>query len=297
VREIRIIALLFLLFAGLHQAEVCSAQADRPQPMHGDRIDVDIYGNLYILDSEKNTLRLYSKEGDLVREIGGSGWQNDQFDHPSGIWARNGIDVFVADYGNHRIQRFDRALSYVSTFSTRDSDNPDERFGYPTSVTISRLGDLFICDSENTRIVKVNRFTQVERVFGGFGAGSGRLQKPLQIEIGPGDFVYVLDGARVLVYDTFGNFIHELTQGVFKKPLSVYADGEGVAVLDENNLYCFDSKERPSVVSPLESLHAGLQSEIRSIAFGGNTLYLLTASGVVPVHSPRPAARRSDLDK
>lgn len=298
LRKIPVIAFILLpVLLGLTNVEACRAQSERAQRMQGDRIDVDIYGNLYILDSEKNTLKLYSKEGDLVREIGGSGWQNDQFDRPSGIWARNGIDVFVADYGNHRIQRFDRALSYVSTFSTRDGDNPDERFGYPTSVTISRLGDLFICDSENTRIVKVNRFTQVERVFGGFGAGEGRLHKPLQIEIGPGDLVYVLDGSRVLVYDTFGNFSHELTQGVFKRPLSLYGDGDGVAVLDENNLYCFDNQERPSVISPLESLHAGLQSEIRSIAFGGNTLYLLTASGVVPVQSPRPPAKAPDPEK
>ena len=138
------------------------------------QLDVDIYGNIYILNTDRNTLKLFAKDRSLKREVGGSGWENDQFDRPSGLWARNGIDVFVADYGNHRIQRFDRHLSYVSTLYARENPDPDERFGYPTDVAVSRLGDLFICDSENSRIVKVNRFTQVERTFGGFSAGNYR---------------------------------------------------------------------------------------------------------------------------
>ena len=94
-------------------------------PVIGTKVDVDLYGNIYVINSDLNTLTLFSKEGTMVRRIGGSGWLNDQFDRPAGVWARNGIDLFIADYGNHRIQRFDRNLNYVSTFYTRDSDNPE----------------------------------------------------------------------------------------------------------------------------------------------------------------------------
>lgn len=254
----------------------------------GDRLDVDIYGNMFVASGDRNTVRLFSKDTVLLREIGGSGWENDQFDHPAGIWARNGIDVFVADFGNHRVQRFDRSLNYVATYSTHESQNPDERFGYPTDVALSRLGDLFICDTENTRIVKVNRFTKVERVFGGFDAGTGRLRRPTQLEIGPQDYVYVLDGNRVLVFDTFGNFLHDLAAGVFKNPGCLYADNEGVVVLDDTVIYFFDLNERPVASILLQSLLSVPHSEILSIAFTKTTMYLLTSVGLFTLPSPRP---------
>lgn len=254
----------------------------------GTRLDVDIYGNIFILDAERNTLRKYSRDEVLVREVGGPGWQDGQFDRPSGIWARNGIDIFVADYGNHRIQRFDRTLSFVSSLSTRDSDNPDERFGYPTDVALSRLGELFICDGENSRIVKVNRLSQVERTFGGFGAGEGRLRNPEGVEIGPGDNVYVQDGDRIVVFDTFGNFIDDLYPGMFRKPSCLFADQNGVAVVDDTTLYCFDTHNRPEVALSLPRLLGRAIPECRSIAFSVGNLFVLTNEGLMIVPDPRP---------
>ena len=262
----------------------------------GDRLDVDIYGNLYVLDADKNTLRLYSKDLVLLKEVGGPGWHDTQFDHPDGLWARNGIDIFVADYGNHRIQRFDRQLNFISTFSTRDNDNPDIRFGYPTGVAMSRLGDLFICDGENSRIIKVDRFSQVERTFGGFDAGKGRLENPVAIQAGPGDILYVADGARVLMFDTFGNFTGSLYEGMFRKPLCLYADESTVAILDSSSLYCFDERQRPVVAQRLDAFTSTPRSGVRSMVFFKGSLYLLEPSGLVVLPDPRTGGGGS-LDK
>jgi DNA-binding beta-propeller fold protein YncE len=201
------------------------------------------------------------------------------------LWARNGIDVFVADYGNHRIQRFDRHLSYIATLSTRDSPNPDERFGYPTDVTVSRLGDLFICDSENSRIVKVNRFTQVERTFGGFGAGEGRLLNPTCVEIGPSDHVYVIDGSRVVVFDNSGNYLRTIS-GVFRPPLLLYANSVSVAIVDSTSLYCLDTDERPACSLPIQTATGMQRNQIQSIAFQQDSMFILTGTGVIALPDP-----------
>ena len=120
-----------------------------------------------------------------------------------------------------------------------------ERFGYPVDVALSRMGDLYICDGENSRILKVNGLNMVEKEFGGFGGGKGRLQKPTGVEIGPKDFLYILDGGRVVVFDSFGNYVRELCEGLFRNPVSVFADDNSIAVLDDDTLYCFDRNERP----------------------------------------------------
>lgn len=286
----------FVLLAALTSAEVLSQPAWSSR-VRGNRLEVDIYGNMFVVETERSVVRLYSKDTVLVREIGGQGWNNDQFDHPSGIWARNGIDVFVADYGNHRIQRFDRSLNYVATFSTRSSDNPDERFGYPTDVAVSRLGDLYICDSENTRIVKVDRFSQVERVFGGFDAGKGRLENPIRIEIGPHDYIYVLDSNRILVYDTFGNFLHELAPGVFKNPQCLYADYRRILVTDGTTIYCFDENERLASSTLLQTLTGSEQAVVHSVALHKDTIYLLGPGGLLTAPGPCLPGAGDNLDK
>ena len=267
-----------------------------PMPgLTGTRLDVDINGNIYVLDANRNLLTLSNGDFTLHKEVGGAGWENDQFDKPQGIWARNGIDVFIADYGNHRVQRFDRGLNYISTFSTRESAIPDERFGYPRDVAVSRLGDLFICDGENARIVKVNRFSKVERSFGGFDAGAGRLLRPSELEVGPKDRVYVLDMARVMVFDNFGNFVHELLPGLFRAPQTLFADNNGIVILDADTLYCFDGNERPTRIITLESLGVAQGVNIHSFVCSRDEMFLLTSIGLQRIPDPRPG--KSDLDK
>lgn len=280
--RLRFVLLLICLLSVVSDRYLMTEEA---RTVSGQHLDVDIYGNLYILDTDKNTLKLFSKDRVLKREIGGAGWENDQFDRPSGLWARNGIDVFVADYGNHRIQRFDRHLSYVSTLYTRENQNPDERFGYPTDVAISRLGDLFICDSENSRIVKVNRFTQVERTLGGFSAGEGRLLNPTCVEIGPSDHVYVVDGARIVVFDNSGNFLRAMA-GVFRRPMLLYTNALSVVIVDSTSMYCFDTDERPVCSLPIQTVTGLKRAEIQSIAFLQDTMFVLTGQGVVALPDP-----------
>lgn len=257
-------------------------------PVRGTQCDVDIAGNIYLLDSDRNTLLLYDGTGIAQQGVGGSGWLDGQFDRPSAVWARNGIDVFVADFGNHRIQRFDRTLSFVSSLSTRESSNPDERFGYPTDVALSRMGELFICDSENGRIVKVDRINRVERSFGGFGAGKGRLTAPTRIEIGPKDAVYVLDGPRVAVFDAFGNYLRDVMPGLLNRPVALYGDPDRLIVVETDTVYCFDAEERPAGMFTL-SERAPKVKAVRAIAARGTSLWLLSAGGLFALPDMLPA--------
>ncbi|HTY60565.1 MAG TPA: NHL repeat-containing protein, partial [Bacteroidota bacterium] len=243
--------------------------------LSGTAFDVDLYGNMYVLDSGKNTLCLYDRSGVLQRSVGGPGWLDGQLDRPSGVWARNGIDVFVADYGNHRIERFDRSLNFISSFSTRESDNPDTRFGYPSGVALSRLGELFICDTENDRIVKVDRFSTVERTFGGIGGGKGHLATPTSVAVGPEDAIYVLDGARVAVFDAFGNYLRDLGPGLMRRPSALFADNTSVVVIDSTSVLLFDEHGRPAGTLPLTGVAASVGGEVRALALTTGKMYLL----------------------
>jgi DNA-binding beta-propeller fold protein YncE len=235
----------------------------------------------------------------MLRQVGGQGWGDHQLDQPHGIWARNGIDVFVADYANHRIQRFDRNLNFVATLFTRDNEDPEKRFGYPTDIALSRLGELFICDGENNRVIKVNEFSKVERSFGGFDAGEGRLNSPQRIEIGPRDNVFVLDRSRIVVFDLFGNFLYTFGEGLFQKPSVIYADQQGLLVIDGNLLYSFDENGRGGRATEIATFVDGAFSgeDVLAMAFAGNALYFLTTSGVMTLPDAGVHSSQRGVDK
>jgi len=268
-------------------------------PLFGTSVDIDVYGNIYVVDSESALLTVFTKGTKQVRQIGGQGWGTEQFDSPRAVWASNGLDIYVADYGNHRVQRYDKTLSYVSTLYTRDNEDQSTRFGYPTDMTLTRLGDLFVCDSENARILKLTRSTQPDRSFGGFEAGKGRLYAPVRIEAGPGDNLYVLDRNRVVVFDTFGNFVRELGKGLFRTPKRIYADTERVLILDGDLLYRFDDRERPMIpVSVSASAGGRIEGdEVLSMTHAGSILFALTSEGLFLVRLPPAREQREGLTK
>jgi len=251
----------------------------------GDNLDIDISGALYVLDGHGSTITKVSPEGKILARIGGPGWDNDRFDHPSGLWARNGLDIFIADYGNHRIQRFDRDLSFVSSFSTRESDNGSERFGYPSDVALSRLGELYICDTENVRVIKVDRRNRVELSFGGIDAGKGRLTSPRKLAIGPGDHIFVLDDATVREFDAFGNYLRDLLPHEFVPPVSLYGGEEELAVCDADSLRFYARRSSQSFA--IDDLLAEGRGTVRDVSLFKGSLYFLTEKGVTAVPDPR----------
>lgn len=280
----RTTVLLFLITFCLLPAR---SQSPTLAGLKGTAVDVDINGRICLLDEEKSTITLFSKDGGKLGEVGGTGWESNQFDAPRGLWARNSIDIFVADAGNHRIQRFDRNLNYVSTLYTRESANPDERFGYPSDVALSRQGDLYICDTENSRILKVSGLSRVERSFGGFDAGRGRLTRPRQVEIGPGDRIYVLDGKRVVVFDAFGNFSRDFDFDLEEEHTILFADTKGLLIVGGDTLYWLDEFDRLVLTAGLETLVPPAMGEVRGMAVSGEMLYILMQDGMVTLPDPR----------
>jgi hypothetical protein len=255
----------------------------------GDDLDVDVTGRLYVLNGTASAIRVYDEQLRPLGEFGGPGWEEGRFDQPSGIWAENGLDLFVADRGNHRIQRFDRQLGYVSTLHTREDEDPEKRFGYPADVLVSPQGELFISDGENLRIAKVDRTSQVERTFGGLTAGAGRLTHPGRLAIGPGQTLYVIDGGRIIAFDTFGNFLRSCYEGIWEHPKAILGDPTRIIVVDGGKLYCCERGDRGVESASLADLAPMLEGDVRGIGSWRGRLFLVGGKGVAIIDDPWPA--------
>jgi hypothetical protein len=235
-----------------------------------------------VLDAETNELLKLSQSGKVLQSSGGYGWTQIAFDRPLDVIAPNGLDVFVADYGNHRIQHFDRNLNYISALNFQDKEDPGQRFGYPRSVAISRLGDLFLTDGENIRIVKITNNNTFDRAFGGQGGGEGQLQNPSRVRVSSKDLVYVQDNNVVKVFDNFGNYVRTLGEGVFSriKTFTIY----------QKNIYVLDScvvrvlNERSTIVNTVSidlDVDQSENCDVVDIAVQEGKMFILTSHHIL----------------
>ena len=248
-------------------------------------ISVDPSGTVYVADTGDDLLLRFNPSGDSTGEVGGYGSGDFQFDMPYDVCATNGVEIYVADYNNNRIQRFDRTLANVATLSTDQSNDDSKRFGYPSGVAVSRMGDLFICDDENVRIMKVNTFSTVERTFGGYGEGAGTLAMPRQVAIGPNDEMFVSDKGRVAMYDNFGNYVGSIGAGILHDPTGIGIGGDKLGVCDSDTLFFFGLDGSLIAKFSTTDIFGTKINHFNDVSFRGDRVYILTDRRVVVARS------------
>ena len=166
-------------------------------------------GELYCIDGKRNTVYHLSGDGTVLNTIGGQGWGQHEFDAPTDVTATFLLEVFVTDYNNRRIQRYDRDLHFVQTYDESTLPHSIGRF-QPYASAVSRHGELFIVEKDGKRILKLNRRNQLEAEFGTFRDGIGALEQPVDIAVTPADEVVVLDRRKIAWFDIFGNVMRTI---------------------------------------------------------------------------------------
>jgi hypothetical protein len=213
-----LIGWFFLLTVGIHSAvyQTGSAQPGTYIAIEKGRfgtfedakaLSLSVDGTITVIDGSAGAVIMLDQTGKVIRSLNGKGWGQLEFDQPADCDANTTLRIYVADYGNARVQVFDHTLNYVSTLDGRSSENDSYRFRYPRSVAVSRHNDLFVLDGDNARIVMFDVSGVLQTTFGGFDAGKGRLLDPSRIRISSDDILGVIDRNDVLFFDLYGNFL------------------------------------------------------------------------------------------
>ena len=245
---------------------------------HAFRLTISPQGGVYVADIDRNLILLLPDDHTSAASAGGYGWEASTFDRPTGL-ATDGLNLFVSDHGNHRIQRFDRSLNFVSSFSTRDTSVAGMRIGYPLGVALSRGGDLFVLDGENLRVVKFGPAMRFERSFGDIDDHRARLRRPLKILVGSNDHVFVLEPERLLEFDMFGHYLRAIGEGVLSEARSVALTENGFVVLAGDALRWFSERGEPSGLLRARDLITEMPLGPLEVAvMVGDQLFLLTTT-------------------
>lgn len=235
-------------------------------------------GFIYVTDIRTDEITVLDTLGNLILNIGGYGWRQSAFDYPADIYA-DALKVYVVDKNNHRIQRFDKNLNFNFQIFTRNSEIEQERFGYPLSAVMSNQGDIFILDSENSRIVKFDIFGNFLQNFGGYDYGNYALQKPVQLAVSMQNNIFVIDRNQIIMFDQYGNGIGKITGiGEYTSMRIIF---EWLTVTSKDKIYI--ANLRSPEMSLREVLLEGIDDklEIVSALIFNNKLYVLSKKEIL----------------
>lgn len=186
-----------------------------------DGVAVDAAGNVYVADGFNHTIRKISPVGEVTTWAGQAGevgsadgfGADARFDYPSGVATDSAGNVYVADGGNHTIRKI-APTGEVTTLAGRageegniDGLGSDARFSSPYGLAVDSSGNVFVADSRNHTLRKIEPSGEVTTVAGLAGArgsvdGTGfdaRFSFPSGVVADTAGNVYVTDwGADII---------------------------------------------------------------------------------------------------
>jgi len=199
----KLIQILFLFFSTSVFAQNYIFNGEIGSFKSASAFSVTPSGFFYVSDNGNNEVVKLDTLDKVIQKIGGYGWDNSAFVNPADVFATD-LRVYVTDKNNHRIQVFDKDLNFLFLIKTDLESNEFEGFQYPASCATSIQNDIFILDSENTRILKYNSSGNFNLEFGNYRSGDFTLENPSSIALSHDSKIFVLDSGFLSVFDQYG---------------------------------------------------------------------------------------------
>lgn len=144
----------------LKKVEVGTPETLTPSAAFGNfqdakAITTDGLGNIFVLDNTGPSIIKYSTGGDSLMSLTGRSSNEFGFDTPQDIDGSLGNFLAVADYGNNRIQFYNRDLIWQFGFEGIRGVTRDRLFAFPLAVSMSATGVCYLIDGEGKRTVKL----------------------------------------------------------------------------------------------------------------------------------------------
>eukprot|EP00058_Branchiostoma_floridae_P000674 XP_002586162.1 hypothetical protein BRAFLDRAFT_109858 [Branchiostoma floridae] len=119
------------------------------QRMKGPQyITVDVEGNILVSDYDNHCVYVYNEDGQFLFQCGGNGSSCNRGEGkllwPRGICTDRAGNIIVADYGNSRVQMFDKTGKFRKHITTD--------MQYPCAVAMAPQGQLVVTDDKNDSV-------------------------------------------------------------------------------------------------------------------------------------------------
>eukprot|EP00731_Ephydatia_muelleri_P008380 Em0004g718a len=186
-------------------------------------------GDIYV-GSHDHCIYVFDQTGHLKNTIGSSGSGDGQFSSPYGIFIKGDV-LYVADHGNHRVQKLTSSGKFLHKFGQQGSGQG--QFNGPVGVIIDSNNKLIVSDFNNHRIQIFNENGGWLLTIDGKGSGNHSFQYPWGLALDPQGNIHVAAfGSNVIkVFTKEGVYVR--MYGDPKHPRGLAIDDEGYSLVSE----------------------------------------------------------------
>ena len=105
---------------------------------------------LYVVDHHNHCIKKFTPKGQYISQFGSHGSNPGQLIDPTSINIDNNL-VYISEFGNNRVSIFDIHGCFIHYFGKKGSGEGE--FNGPFGITIDSLGNLYVSDTCNNRLV------------------------------------------------------------------------------------------------------------------------------------------------
>jgi DNA-binding beta-propeller fold protein YncE len=168
---------------------------------------------------------------------GGRGTARGQFASARGVALDGEGNIYVADTGNSRIQKFSSTGEFLTSIGRYGSGMGQLK--EPVGVAVDAAGNIYVTDAGIHQLIKFKSDGSFVEQWSGPAPG---FYGPRDVAVGPQGYLYVVDQGwtRIVVMDPNGNTITQWGKkghaaGEFDDPTGVAVGGDRVYVADLKN--------------------------------------------------------------
>ncbi len=214
----------------------------------GSRVSltVDESGVIYVLDGTTGQVSKFDNTGKFLGEWGNKPGEfepeplDGKLKYPTALAADGQGHIYVADTGNHRIQKFDLNGKFLLKFG-RQGQGDGQFSDSLGAMAFDSQGNVYVPDKLNYRVEKFDRQGRFLAKIGSKGSDKGQFNLPVGVAVDRQGQIYVADylNQRVQKLDAAGRWLAYFGRqgqgdGQLNYPTAVAIDAAG-------NLYVADT--------------------------------------------------------
>ena len=192
-------------------------------------VAIDASGNIWVSDTDNHRIQKLNSSGVFQKAwgygvAGGSAVEsciagcqaglplaNDgAFWNPRGMAIDASGNIYVADSGNHRIQKFDSGGNFLKKWGkdggSGEAGGDDGEFNWPTGIAINTAGQIVVVEQTGNRAQLFDLQANFLTKWGANGSGDGEFSNPAGVAFDLVGNVYVVDSGNHLMQKFGGLF-------------------------------------------------------------------------------------------
>jgi DNA-binding beta-propeller fold protein YncE len=197
-------------------------------------VAVDGTNNIYVSDSEREKIYVFSKGGKFLFEIG------EGLNRPVGLAINKDEGLlYVVNTWGHNVAIYNTKGKHIVSFGKRGDQ--EGGFNFPTNIFVDEKGYVYVTDTLNYRVQIFDKDGKFIKMFGQHGDGSGDFSRARGIAVDRSGHIYVVDALfdTVQIYDKDGRFLLNFGstgqgRGRFWLPSGIFMDSDDMIYVSDS---------------------------------------------------------------